>query len=130
MIEFDISNQSILEGQINNLYFEKVLVVDVVRHTVMVFTPRVLDGVCHCCVHHFVLLCISIVEDLCELRFEFRGHGMVLPDSLFNAFHHLVLLSDVGVLLFLERAVGLLKYVISMLQGHPFEPRHEFIYHF
>ena len=96
----------------------------------MVFTPRVLDRVGHCCVHHFVLLRISIIENLLELYFELRGHDMVLPDSLFNALHQLVLLINVGILLFLERAVGLLKYVISMLQGHPFEPRHEFIYHF
>ena len=130
VIKLDISSKRILIRQFYNFDLEVVLIIDIVRNCIMICTPRILDLSRYCGVKHFIFLCVCIFKNFFEFLLEIRSHCMMALDSLLNFVHHILLLSYVKVLLPLESMMCLLKYMITMLKRHPFEPWHEFIYHF
>ena len=78
---------------------ELVLIVDKVRHVVVVTTPRVCDLFRLTRIHQSMLPHVVRIQNVVKLGVKFRGHDVHTIRSTLNLFNEVQLALDIGLLL-------------------------------
>ena len=127
VIELDVCFDAIALGVSDDFELKLVLVIDEVRHVVMVAAPRIRHLLRLRCKHLGVLARIVRVQDIVELLNHLRTLNMMLVGALLDCINEVHLFLNVLIFLRMLRLECFLENIEAVKHGEPLEASHEFI---
>ena len=127
VIELDVCFDAKAFGVSDDFELKLVLVIDEVRHVVMVAAPRIRHLFRLRCEHLGVLARIVRVQDIVELLNHLRTLNMMLVGALLDCINEVHLFLNVLIFLRMLRLECFLENIEAVKHGEPLEASHELI---